>query len=219
MGMRRYIWSLMFLIFCQTLFSKEIVVGIEQLPQRHMALLFTPIVLPDLVSFKAAFEYRLHPKFNLVVPLEGKYMNYRSAIKYALKSAKQPYENFPEVLYEKDNLERPLWNINFSQFKLSSGIGAKWFPFSEAMTNAFFIKSSLMIGFEVFNAFQAEGEKNGAVVTHVVSIGYNWVKRNGFTLGIEAGEEYTWHINAIKGLPVFINGFMPILQFSLGFAI
>jgi len=219
MKMRQLIGMLVALVLSSSLLAEDIVVGVNFLPIRKIAVLFTPIVLPDLISVKAAFEYRLHQKFNLVIPLEAKWMDYRAAIKWAAKAFDAPRQDVPESWYGEDVAIRPLWNIDFSQFKLSTGLGAKWFPFSESMTNAFFLKSTLMVGIERFNAFGAEGIKDDAVFTHVFTLGYNWVKRNGFTLGFELGEEYTWHTSPIKGLPILISGFMPIFQLSLGFTI
>lgn len=218
MGMRRLLFLLMAIVLSRSLVGKEIVIGVERLPERQLAVIFTPVVLPDLISAKAAFEYRLHPKFNLVIPVEAKWMDYRKAIKLGARIFDAD-GNYPQDWYDDDMRTRVRWNFDFSQFKISTGVGAKWFPFSESMTNAFFIKSTLMVGVERFNAFNAEGIQDSAVFTHVVTLGYNWVKRNGFTFGLEIGEEFTLHTNAIKGLPILIKGFMPLLQLSVGFTI
>lgn len=226
MGMRRFFLVLMAFMLSHSLLSKEIVVGVERLPERKLAVILTPIVLPDLISAKAAFEYRLHRKFSLVIPVEAKWMDYRAAIKLGARVFNAPRQDVPEAWYEEDARVRPMWNINFAQFKLSTGIGAKWFPFSESMTSGFFVKSTAMVGFERFNDYNADLIKDSAVITSVVTIGYNWVKRNGFTFGFEVGEEYTWHTNPIEGLPplknglpMLISGFMPLFHLSLGFTI
>lgn len=216
MGIRRLFLLWLVIFSSQSLLSREIVVGIEAVPVKKMAILFTPIVLPDLISAKAAFEYRLHKKFNLVIPVEAKWMDYRWAIKWGSSLFGGP-SDVPEKWYDKNLLLRVGWNIDMLQFKISSGLGAKWFPFSESMTNAFFVKTLLMAGYEHFNAYGAEGGQDSAVITHVLAMGYNWVKLNRFTFGFEVGEEYTWHTNPIKGIPVLISGLMPIFQFSLGF--
>jgi hypothetical protein len=202
----------------QSLLGKEIVVGIEPVPIKKTAFLFTPVVFPDLLSAKAAFEYRLHRKFNLVIPLEAKWMDYAWAIKTGAKIFNVS-QDLPRVLYLPDRALRPGWNIDILQFKISTGVGAKWFPFSESMTNAFFIKTAVLAGFEHFNAYHAEGKQDSAVFTHVLTIGYNWVKRGRFTFGFEIGEEYVWHTNGIKHMPILVDGLVPLMQFSLGFTI
>lgn len=214
-NLRLTLWAI---FLSQSLFAKEIVVGIEAVPLRTMALLVTPVVLPDLFSAKAAFEYRLHNKFNLVIPVEAKWMDYRWAIKTGAKLF-GGRSDLPEAIYRPSNMLAPVWNLDFMQFKLSTGLGAKWFPFSESMTNAFFVKSSVLIGYEHFNAYAVEGKQDSAVITHVVTIGYNWVKRNRFTFGFEIGEEYVWHINGIKNLPILVTGLVPLLHLSLGFTL
>ncbi|HXW52876.1 MAG TPA: hypothetical protein VEL47_02095 [Myxococcota bacterium] len=219
MGIKRFIVMFTALLLCGPVAAEDIVVGIELLPVRKIAVLFTPIVLPDIISAKAAFEYRLHPKFNLVIPVEVKWMNYRELIRFGARLFKAKNQNVPESWYGENVSPRIAWNIDISQLKVSTGLGAKWFPFSESMTNAFFLKSTMMVGVEVFNAYGAEGRKDDAVFTHVFTIGYNWVKRSGFTFGFELGEEYTWHTSPIKELPILLDGLMPILQLSLGFTI
>lgn len=219
MGMKQVFMVLLLMLGCQSLNSREIVVGVEPTSVKNMAVLFTPVVLPDLISAKASFEYRLHDKFNLVIPVEAKWMDYRRAIKMFAKLMQAPRQDVPEYWYRRDALVKPGWNINIFQFKISSGIGAKWFPFSQSMTNAFFVKGMFMVGYERLHAYNAEGRKDGAIFTEVASIGYNWVKRNRFTFGLEAGQEYSLHTNAINGLPIFLDGFLPFLQFSLGFTI
>jgi hypothetical protein len=217
--MRKLSLTLGVLFLCQSLIAKDIVVGIEPLPVQKMAFLFTPVVIPDLISAKAAFEYRLYRKFNLVLPIEAKWMDYRAAIKLGSKLFKQR-SDVPEYWYRPEQMVKIGYNIDIAHFKLSSGLGLKWFPFSEAMTNAFFVKTSFLVGYEKFNAFTVEGKQDSAVLTHVVTIGYNWVKRRSFTFGFEVGEEYVWHTNGIKGMPILIiDGLIPILQFSLGFTI
>jgi hypothetical protein len=218
MGMRRIFLVVVLALASQSLFCKEILVGVELVPIRKMAVIFTPIVLPDLISAKFAFEYRLHRQFNLIIPIEAKWMDYHRAIKLGARIFGGD-STLPETLYDKNRQFRIGWNIDFSQLKISAGVGAKWFPFSESMTDAFFVKTLMMVGYERFFAYSAEGRKDAAVFTHVATIGYNWVKGNRFTFGFEAGEEYTWHVNAIKKLPMLIGGLMPILQFSLGFTI
>lgn len=219
MTVRLVLLMLMASIVDSSLHAREIVLGIEPVPIKKMALMFTPIVLPDLISAKAAFEYRLSNKFNLVLPIEAKWMDYRKGIKFFAKTFKAERQDLPEFLYREDARVKPLWNIDMAQFKISTGIGAKYFPFSESMTNAFFVKSLILGGFERFNAYQVEGLQNSAVFTHVFTVGYSWVKLNRFTFGFEIGEEYTLHTNPIKGLPILIDGMMPIFQMSLGFTI
>src|SRR5580704_7339822 len=85
MGIRQFFLILMAMLLNLTAMSEEIVRGVERVPERQMAMLFVPIVIPDLISVKAAFEYRLHPKLNLVVPLEAKWMDYRRAIRLGAK--------------------------------------------------------------------------------------------------------------------------------------
>jgi hypothetical protein len=77
----------------------------------------------------------------------------------------------------------------------------------------------LMAGFERLHAYHAEGRRDGAVFTEVMTIGYSWVKKNRFTFGFEAGQEYTLHTNPIKDMPILLDGLMPFLQFSVGFTI
>lgn len=210
-------WWVYFL--CTSLNSRDIVVGIEPKPIKKYAFLLTPVVLPDLLSAKAAFEYRIHKKFNLIIPLEAKWMDYRWAIKTGAKIFGASDQNVPESWYQEGNTVRPGWNIDFMQFKISSGIGLKWFPFSESNTNAFFIKTLFLAGIEHFNAYAAEGKRDSAVLTPVMTIGYNWVKREKFVFGFEVGGEYVFHTNPIKNLPILVNGFVPVAQFSLGFTI
>lgn len=209
---KRYTIFFLAVLSLHPLFAEEIIIGVEPIPQRTMAFIFTPLVLTDPVSAKAAFEYRLNPKFNLVIPVEAQWMNYRWAIKLFSKK-------YPEELYKKDARIKPGWNINYSHFVVATGLGLKAFPFSESMTNAFFLKSTLLAGIERYNAFAAEGVKEGAVITFVLSMGYNWVKGNVFTFGGELGFEHTYHSNPIEKLPSLFNGFAPILQFSVGFLI
>ena len=201
-----------------SLSAKQIVVGVDFIPQRTVALVFTPLVLTDPISAKFALEYRMHPKFNLVFPVEAKWMDYRAAIKLASKILSLP-SNAPEHWYRDGAMVKPGYNIDYSHMKLSGGLGIKYFPFSESMSNAFYIKTIAMAGVERFNAFGAEGQKDGAVFTHALTIGYNWVKGNVFTFGLEAGEEYSIHTNPIAKLPRPFLGFAPLLQFSLGFNI
>lgn len=200
-----------------TLFSKEIVIGPELVPKKTMAFLVTPVVIPDLISAKIGIEYRLHDKFNLIIPVEAKWMDYRRAIKFFGENAGQ--ENLPEAWYKPDAQIKPLWNFNIYQLKISSGVGVKWFPFSESMTNAFFVKGMFLAGYERLNAYGVDGKKEGAIFTEVASIGYNWVKKNRFTFGFELGQEYSWHTNPIKKMPIVVDGFLPFMQFSLGFTI
>lgn len=219
MGMKRIAVMLVLAQVSLSLFGREIVVDVEPVPIKKMAVLFTPIVLPDLISAKAAFEYRINNKFNLVLPLEAKWMDYRRAIRMVAKMLNTADQNVPATWYKSEGALKPGWNIDIFQFKISSGIGAKWFPFSESMTNAFFVKGLFLAGFERLHAYGKEGQKDGAVFTEVLSIGYNWVKRNRFSIGFEAGQEYSLHTNAVKGMPILLDGFLPFLQFSLGFTI
>jgi hypothetical protein len=210
MGTRHFLILIFIVLKSYCLLGKEIVVGVKPIPMRTMSLHFTPMVLPDLISAKAAFEYRIHPKFNLVIPLEAKWMDYN----WIMNGGDNEVEN---LLGREDDAIRILWNINFLQFKISSGVGIKWLPLSESMYNAFFLKTLLMVGFEHFNAYEKDGEKDSAVFTHVFAVGYQWVLKKSFTFGFELGEEYTWHTNPIKELPALIKGFMPFLQVNVGF--
>jgi hypothetical protein len=220
MSLRQVVMVLLLMLSCsQSLRAREIVVGIEPVAIKKMAFIFTPVVLPDLITAKMAFEYRVHNKFNVVLPLESKWMDYRRAIKWVANMVNAREKNVPEAWYKPDAQIKPGWNIDLFQFKISSGLGVKWFPFSEAMTNAFFVKAMFMAGYERFHAYGAEGRKDSAVFTQVASIGYNWVKKNRFTFGFEAGQEYSLHTNPVKGLPILLDGFLPFLQFSVGFTI
>lgn len=210
MQVKRFSVVLAFLLSSSVL-AKDIVVGVDYVPKRQFALIFTPVVLPDLISAKAAFEVRLHDKINLIIPVESKWMDYRGLVNtFAGDGAIQNYYKNPRKLK---------WNFDVMQFKIASGLGIKYFPFSESMTNAFFIKTLGMVGFEYFNVYEAEKEINSAVLTGVLTTGYNWVKNNRFTFGLEAGVEYNWHTNAFKDIPALVSGFLPIVQFSLGFTI
>lgn len=218
MGMRQFFVVFVAVLLCQSLAAREILVGMEMRPVKKMAVIFTPIVIPDLISVKAAFEVRVHRKFNVIIPVEAKWMDYRRAIK--LFGSMAGKNDIPEKWYGDDEQVKPQWNIDMFQFKISSGLGVKWFPFSESMTNAFFVKTSMLAGYERLFAYSAEGRRDSAVFTHVATLGYNWVKRNRFTFGFEIGEEYTWHTNPIDKMPtIFISGLMPIFQLSLGFTI
>ncbi len=211
MQVKRF-WVLLAFLLSSTLLAKDIVVGVDYVPKRQFALIFTPVVLPDLISAKAAFEVRLHDKINLIIPVESKWMDYRGLVNaFAGDGALQSYYQNPSMKLK--------WNFDIMQFKIASGLGVKYFPFSESMTNAFFIKTLGMVGFEYFNVYEAEKEINSAVLTGVLTTGYNWVKNNRFTFGLEAGVEYNWHTNAFKDIPALVSGFLPILQFSLGFTI
>lgn len=213
MGKRqKLIWIVSFFA-AQSLFAKEIVVGVDLIPQKTMALLFTPIVIPDIVSVKAAFEYRLHRKVNLVIPVEAKWMNYRSLIRSFSG------DNYPQHWYEPTQQIKPGWNIDYSHKKISTGAGIKVFPFGESMDSAFFIKTIFLIGAERFEAFSAEGVRDGAVLTNALTIGYNWVTANVFSWGFEIGEEFDYHTNPISKLPRPWYGFTPLFQISLGFTI
>ncbi|HXW60744.1 MAG TPA: hypothetical protein VEK06_04305 [Myxococcota bacterium] len=212
MGNKRYVMLMLSALSLNSLFAEEIVVGIEPIPQRQVAILFTPIVIPDLISAKMAVEYRLNPKFNLIFPFEGQWMDYRWAIRLF-------DQEFPGDVYNPDRVIRPGWNFSYSHWQISAGLGLKGFPFSQSMTNAFFLKSTLLAGVERFNAFGADGVKDSAVITTVFSLGYNWVKGNVFTFGVEAGIEHAYHTNPIEKFPSPFSGFSPLLQFSLGFLI
>lgn len=217
MGRRFWVMVAVFLL-SQSLLAKDIVVGVELVPKRNHALVFTPIVLPDLFSAKMAYEYRVHDHVNLVFPLEAKWMDYGGAIEMIGGWAGKP-AGFLKKFYDEDELFTIGWNFNFSQLKISSGIGVKYFPLSDSMSSAFFINSFFMVGYEHFYDYNAEKPSDSAVFTGVLTFGYRWVMGNRFMLGFEGGGEYTWHTNPIEVLPVLINGFMPILQFSLGFTI
>lgn len=174
-------------------------------PEQTMAVLFTPVVIPDIISFKAAFEYRLHKNFNLVVPLEFKYMNYDWI--------------FGSLIDEEELAKQPVrlrWSHDLRQLKLSSGIGLKWIPFTSSMASGFFVKSLIMGGYE----FQRDSrqQSTGAVFTHALLVGYTWIMKGRFLMAVEGGEEYTWHTDPIRGFPdLLLNGLMPVLHLSLGF--
>lgn len=206
------------LLLSQSVLSREIVIGVDFRPQKTMSFLLTPLVLTDLIAAKAAFEYRLHRKFNLVIPVEAKWMDYRLAIKLGAKIFNVE-ENVPEYWYRPQAAFRPGWNIDYSHLQISSGAGIKYFPFGESMQDAFFIKTLALVGIERFNAFAAEGQKDSLALTHALTFGYNWVKGDVFTLGFEFGEEWVYHTHAIAKMPRPFLGFSPLLQFSLGFNI
>lgn len=212
LGTKRYLIFLMAALSLSSLHAGEIVVGVDEIPQRKVAVLFTPVVIPDLISAKMAVEYRLNPKFNLVFPLEAQWMDNRWAIRIFDK-------RFPENLYGANRKIKPGWNIDYSHWKVQAGMGLKGFPFSQSMTNAFFLKSTLLAGVERFNAFSADGIQEGALITLVLSLGYNWVKGNVFTFGVEGGLEHNYHTNPIANFPTPFAGFTPFLQFSVGFLI
>ena len=199
-----------------SLSAREIVVGVETIPKRNAAFIFTPVVLPDLFSAKVAFEYRIFSKFNLVIPIEAKWMDYRWATRLFDST-----NEYPEMLRTNDNLLSLGWDIDFSQLKVSSGLGVKFFPFSESMVSSFYLKTLFMVGAERFFDYREKGgRKDSAVFTHVLTAGYSWVLGSGFIIGGEFGEEFIYHTNPIKNLPgLIISGFNPIMQFNLGFTI
>lgn len=208
---------ILFMIFLgSSAISKEIVVGIERRPIKKIAIMLTPVVIPDLLSLKTALEYSPYKKISIIWPIEAKWMDYRWAIKTGTKFFNGP-KDIPEKYYQPQGQFRPLWNIDFSQIKVLSGLGIKYFPFSQANKNAFFIKTNFLAGLERFNAYSAEGVKDSAVFAHVLSFGYTWVWDGGFMLGAEIGEEYIWHTNPIKGLPdIFFQGLNPIIHLNMG---
>lgn len=209
MGLKNYFLGLLLFMSFSLLGQDATMEDIK--PKRTMAVLFTPIVIPDLISAKAAFEYRLHKNFNLVVPLEFKMMNYRTFFNVLLGE-----DNAVAKLNKEGEPIRLLWSFDLKQVKISTGVGVKWIPFTSSMASGFFVKSTMLGGYERLE--DSRDKSNGVVFTHVISVGYTWVMKDRFTLGIEGGEEYTWHLNAIQGLPgLLLDGFMPIAQFSLGF--
>lgn len=175
-----------------------------------MAIILMPVVMPDIFSAKVAFEYRLSKTLNLVIPLEAKWMNYRWALQIFNK-------NFPEVVYKRENQIKPIWNFDYSQILIQTGIGLKGFPLGESMSSAFFMKSGLLFGIERFNAFSGEGVNYSAIITLVWSAGYSWVMGKIFSLGLEAGMDYSFHLNPIKNYPSLFDGFAPFLQITTGF--
>jgi hypothetical protein len=219
MGIRQIVVAVLLLLSCPSLMSREIVEGMELVADKKMAFLFTPIVLPDLLSVKLAFERSFHPKFNWILPVEAKWMDYRRVIKFGAQLFNAPDKNIPESWYGEKSQMKSGWNIDIYHFKISSGLGLKWFPFSQAMTNAFFVKAMMMAGYERLVAYGADGLKEGAIFTQVGSVGYTWVKRRWFTFGVEVGEEYSFHTNPIEHMPILLDGLLPFLQFSLGFTI
>jgi hypothetical protein len=192
--------------------AKEIISGVDFIPQKNFAVIFSPIVVPDIFSVKAAFEYRLHRKVNLIIPLEAKMVNYRKLIQLISGD-----KSLPERWYHKESPIKLGWNFDYSHRKIATGVGIKVFPFGESMHSAFFIKTIFLIGAERFNAFSAEGIRDGVIISHALTLGYNWVFANLFSLGLELGEEYDFHTNAIKKLPRLWYGFSPLLQISFGF--
>lgn len=209
---------LFLLLFSWVSFSDEILLDIQARPIRKFAVVFSPIVVPDLISAKMAFEFKIHRKFNFIWPIEAKWMDYRWAIESvssAIGKDKQEYRK----LYDPNKSINLGWNIDFYQMKVSSGIGLKWIPFSEAMTSGFFLKTAFLLGIERFNAFAAEGIKDGAVFTHNLSLGYSFISMGGFLWGLELGGSYVWHTNPIRDLPPMIRGFVPFLHINMGFAI
>ncbi len=215
---KRIVTLIAALLLSQSVLAKQIVTGVDFIPQRNFSLQLTPLVLTDLISAKIALEYRLHSKFNLVFPLEAKWMDYRWAIKLGGQLLNIP-ENIPEYWYRPKAAIRPAWNIDYAHTHVSSGAGLKYFPFGESMQDAFYIKTLAMLGVSRFNAFSAEGERDSLTFTHVLTFGYNWVKGNVFTFGYEFGEEWTFYANPMDKMPRPFAGFTPILQFSLGFNI
>jgi len=180
---------------------------------KTMAFWLTPLVIPDIFSFKAAFEYRLHNKIKLVLPLETKFINYRQIVKWATnKSGK----NYPEDLYNPSNIIKPGWNFDYSHIKIATGAGVKIIPWSESMKSAFFIKSIFLVGYDRFNALGAQDVRDGVFLGSALTLGYEWVVSN-FICGLELGAEYDYHTNPIEKLPVLFKGFSPLFQFSLGF--
>lgn len=197
--------------------ATQFVVGIENVVVPRIHFNFTPVVLPDLISAKLAVEYRMHRKLNLVVPFEAKWMDYHDAIKLGARIFNKKGD-YPESWYKENRRLKPGFDVDIAHHKVSTGIGVKWFPFSESMKNAFFIKTIGMIGFERFFSYKTETVQNSAVLTHAVTFGYSWFKRSGFTMSVEAGEEFVWHTHPLPKLPhLFLSGFLPMVQFSLGF--
>lgn len=206
------IFLMFFLCCCASnyIFSEEILADVELRPAKKMSFLFAPVVVPDLLSAKAYFEYKLSRKFNIVVPIEAKWMDYVLPLKFLGLDKKV------QDFYSTSDL-KPLWDINFSQLKISTGLGAKWFPFSESMTNNFFVKASTLIGFENFYSYLQEKSQQSAVITLNLGLGYTWIKLNGFSFGFESGFDYILHTNPIKNIPtVMIAGFSPYLQGTIG---
>ncbi|MCA9507745.1 MAG: hypothetical protein KC505_04905 [Myxococcales bacterium] len=204
------------LFLSQGLFSKEIVVGVEFITPKEWAVMFTPLVLSDPISAKLAVEYRLHRKLNLVFPLEAKWMDYRWAIKGVGSLFSDA--DVPEYWYRPDAVIKPGWNFDYSQIHFSGGAGVKYFPFGESMNDAFFIKTTALIGMERLDAFGAEGIRDGLIFTHTLTLGYTWVK-DFFAFGFEVGEEWTYHTNPIAKMPRLFAGFSPVLQATLGFTL
>ncbi len=215
--MTKYLVALVlaFLMSTEAL-SREIITGVEVIPKKSFAFVMTPLVLTDVLAVKLAVEYRLHRKLNLILPFEGKWMDYRWLIGWGGDLLQFPRE-LPQYWYRPNAAVKPGWNFDYSQINFSTGLGLKFFPFSESMQDGFFIKTLAMAGIERLNAFAAEGIKDGAVFTHVLSLGYTWVKGDIFTMGFEFGEEWTYHTNPIDKMPRLFAGFSPLLQFSLGF--
>ena len=181
-----------------------------------MSIIFSPIIIPDLFSFKTAFEYKLNDKINLIIPVEAKYMNYSRFFSWLIKK-NSPDFNFPDDLYNKSI--RLNWNLDYSQLKLSSGVGIKYFLAGKSMHSAFFVKNIFLISYERFNAFSQESIKHAAALGTALTLGYNWVVNQAFVCGLELGAEYDYHINPIKKLPILWKGFSPVFQINLGFNI
>lgn len=217
--MTKYLVTTVLACFLSTqALSKEILIGVERTPLRSFAVVLTPLVVTDVLAIKTALEYRLHPKFNLVIPFEGKWMDYRWLLGAVGNLIKFPRE-LPQYWYRPNAVIKPGWNFDYSHIQFSSGVGLKYFPFSESMQDGFFIKALAMVGIERFEAFAAEGIRDSAVISQVLTFGYTWVKGDSFTMGFEFGEEWTYHTNPIEKMPRIFAGFSPLLQFSLGFNI
>ncbi len=210
-------------LFNYSLFADEVVVGVELKPINTMSLLFTPVVIPDLLSAKMAFEYKLHRKLNLVIPLEAKWMDYGGLFRLIGKTFNIEKEMDPQEWYSGKYGFKPLWDIDISQIKVSSGVGIKYFPFSGSMQDGFFLKTAALIGMERFYLYKSKTNQDSAVLTGNLSSGYTFVTYFNLAFGGEVGVDYIYHTNPPKTLPkyvtpvFFLSGFSPFIQGHIGF--
>lgn len=208
--------------FTATLFADEVVIGIHPRPIPKKSLFITPFVVPDLISAKASFEYKVHKKLNLIIPLEAKWANYGFLFsKIAQWTGSE--EVRPENWYSGEYGFKPGWDINISQLKISTGLGLKYLPFSDGFdSEGFYLKTSTMLGFEHFYLYNLKKSHDNLVVTESLSLGYSFMTDFGLIFGPEMGCDYVWHIQGPKNLPryinpvLFISGFVPFLQANIG---
>lgn len=216
------IMLLLSVFFTSVLFADEVVIGIHPKPIPKKSLFITPIVIPDFISAKAAFEYKVHKKLNIVIPLEAKWANYGLLFSKIAELANSE-EVRPENWYSGKYGFKPGWDINISQLKISTGVGVKYIPFSDGFdSEGFYLKTASILGFEHFYLYNHKKSHDNLVLTHNLSTGYSFFTDFGLIFGPELGLDYVWHIQGPKNLPryvnpiLFISGFVPFLQFNLG---